>query len=306
MNFAQLLYFVEVAKTSSLNKAAKNLYITPSALSFALDSLEKELGTNLLQRTRSGSTLTASGQNFLIDALTILSMQKGWINLNNPSVVNEKISIAVVPAIYHSIWGDILYSSPLSPDYYIETLEYNTAEIHDALLAKKLSYAITGVYPLEYSMIQLLCDTLNLNLVWLFPDSLDIWINQKHPLSQKHVITLEDLKPYKVIKHFSESVFKYNYYKLFDSFEPIFIDNYLHQIQYIQQSERFSFCGHIMSHSIYIQNSSVITVPLDIGINNEAIYWCLIYPKENVSERTQTFIDTIIQMCKKYKKCLQK
>ena len=47
MTIQQLIYFREVANTLHFTKAAQRLYVTTSALSYAISSLERELGVPL-------------------------------------------------------------------------------------------------------------------------------------------------------------------------------------------------------------------------------------------------------------------
>ena len=54
MHTDQNTYLIEVRNTGSINSAAQNLFITPSALSMSLQKLEKELGLELLTRTQKG------------------------------------------------------------------------------------------------------------------------------------------------------------------------------------------------------------------------------------------------------------
>ena len=50
-----------VCREHSINRAARQLYITPQGLSKALKTLEQELGARLLNRSSSGISLTDSG-----------------------------------------------------------------------------------------------------------------------------------------------------------------------------------------------------------------------------------------------------
>lgn len=61
----QLNYFVEVAKSGSINHAAQRLFATQQTVNAALKRLEKELGYTLLVRSASGVTLTEHGEIFL-------------------------------------------------------------------------------------------------------------------------------------------------------------------------------------------------------------------------------------------------
>lgn len=62
MTVQQLQYVLEVNKTGSITKAAKNLFITPSSISAAIASLEKELGYPIFNRSWQGAELTPKGR----------------------------------------------------------------------------------------------------------------------------------------------------------------------------------------------------------------------------------------------------
>ena len=65
MTLNQLYYFQTVARTENYRAAAEELYISQPSLSRSIDSLEKELGVTLFDRTGRGITLTKSGRLFL-------------------------------------------------------------------------------------------------------------------------------------------------------------------------------------------------------------------------------------------------
>lgn len=57
--------FKTVADHGSFRKAADILGLTPSAISHAISSMENELGFSVLNRSKSGVTLTNYGENLL-------------------------------------------------------------------------------------------------------------------------------------------------------------------------------------------------------------------------------------------------
>lgn len=72
MRTEQIIYLREIHNTSSLIMASKNLHISVQALSSSMNNLEKEIGVTLLNRSRHGSVLTASGLKLLADGQTFL------------------------------------------------------------------------------------------------------------------------------------------------------------------------------------------------------------------------------------------
>jgi DNA-binding transcriptional LysR family regulator len=57
--------FIKIIETGSFTKAAEELGYTQSAISQMVHSLEKELSTTLILRSRKGITLTPDGEEFL-------------------------------------------------------------------------------------------------------------------------------------------------------------------------------------------------------------------------------------------------
>lgn len=55
MKFEHLKYFVEIAHCSSINNAAKNLFVSQPTLTSAIKSLEKDLGFQLRKRSHQST-----------------------------------------------------------------------------------------------------------------------------------------------------------------------------------------------------------------------------------------------------------
>lgn len=62
LNIKHLEYFLTVAQAGSINKAAQALYISQPYLGKLITDLENDLGTVLMQRTRSGIILTPAAK----------------------------------------------------------------------------------------------------------------------------------------------------------------------------------------------------------------------------------------------------
>lgn len=65
MTLIQYEIFSRVAELNSFTQAAEQLGLTPSAVSHAVNSLEKDFGFLLISRNRSGIRLTAEGEQLL-------------------------------------------------------------------------------------------------------------------------------------------------------------------------------------------------------------------------------------------------
>jgi len=110
MDLRQLRYFVGAVQAGSLSRAADQLHVAQSALSHHLASLEAELDTQLVTRSRKGIALTEAGSALYRHAETILrqlesAKQAVKTALNIPS---GRVSIGVPHTIGPILCYDLL------------------------------------------------------------------------------------------------------------------------------------------------------------------------------------------------------
>ncbi|WP_307893182.1 LysR family transcriptional regulator [Bacillus swezeyi] len=127
----------KVAEVKSFTKAADFLGLTQSAVSHAITSLETEFGFLLVNRNRSGITLTNEGEQLLLpirkvlhyyeevqqEAASIVGLTKGLIKVG----VFKSVSISWLPEI-------IKFMQSKYPDIRIELIEGDYYEIEQWLL----------------------------------------------------------------------------------------------------------------------------------------------------------------------------
>ena len=73
MNTEHLVYILEAYKCGSVNKAARNCYISQSHLSTIIKNVEQEIGYPLFHRTANGITATPEGLIFMSHAEKIVT-----------------------------------------------------------------------------------------------------------------------------------------------------------------------------------------------------------------------------------------
>ncbi|KZN35177.1 LysR family transcriptional regulator [Pseudoalteromonas luteoviolacea] len=93
--------FVEVSKTRHFGRAAENLYITQSAVSFRIRQLEQHLGVSLFTRQRNNIQLTAPGERLLPHAQMLLTgMQRARLDVALANNMRQQLSLAGTPNIW--------------------------------------------------------------------------------------------------------------------------------------------------------------------------------------------------------------
>ncbi|MFE6489975.1 LysR family transcriptional regulator, partial [Streptomyces sp. NPDC057757] len=72
MRTEQLEYIAAVTRLGSLRRAAEELHLSQPALSETVRNLERELGVDLLERKRTGATMSAEGRDLLPHIINVL------------------------------------------------------------------------------------------------------------------------------------------------------------------------------------------------------------------------------------------
>ncbi|KAF7768808.1 hypothetical protein PCIT_a3309 [Pseudoalteromonas citrea] len=95
MDIELLKTFVEVVKTRHFGRAAENLYVTQSAVSFRIRQLEQSLGVDLFIRQRNNIQLTAPGERLLPHAKMILTgMQRAKVDVALANSTHKQLTLA--------------------------------------------------------------------------------------------------------------------------------------------------------------------------------------------------------------------
>jgi DNA-binding transcriptional LysR family regulator len=110
----QLDTFIRVADAGSFNKAAENIYITPSAVIKQINLLENELGLQLFERTHRGLSLTEAGKSLYQDAKYIIQYcDESIIRAQNAMQKKESIirigtSLMTPPQFLVELWPKMM------------------------------------------------------------------------------------------------------------------------------------------------------------------------------------------------------
>ena len=147
MDFKQLSYLIDIAKTSSINTTAKRLFISQSTISESIKRLEWELNAKLLHRSHTGVDLSADGKFLLSQALPIMEHYQQVLNYFNQkkTAPHDVLSIGAAGLITKTVLPDLIFQIQQDyPDVVMFTREMMVDEIFDALLQDKLTFGLFG------------------------------------------------------------------------------------------------------------------------------------------------------------------
>lgn len=115
MDMRQIMYVIELSKNGSLNQTAQKMFLSKPNLSYAIKSLESELGFDIFDRTTSGMRLTNSGKQFVDYARPVYQqfqyLQNVCSNMasaNSPVLSVSTVSLKFVGNIFTEIYKENL------------------------------------------------------------------------------------------------------------------------------------------------------------------------------------------------------
>lgn len=136
-----------LSQSLSFTETAKHFYITQSALSRHIASLESELGVKLFIRSKNGVHLTKAGRVFVADILKIIAdYEQALRNLNTfKQGFNSVIKLGYLFGATSSFLADAIASfSDKYPTVFVSASSLEINEIISALDQNKITIAITS------------------------------------------------------------------------------------------------------------------------------------------------------------------
>ena len=193
MDIPNLNAFVAVADSGSFSEASEHLYLTQPAISKRVSALEAELDAQLFDRIGRKVTLTEAGTALLSRARNILQQvddsKRAIQNLSGH--IAGKLSIGTSHHIgLHRLPPVLRAFTSAYPEVELDLHFMDSEEACHAIEHGELELAIVTL-PLEPAKV------LQTYEVW--PDPLDIVVNQSHPLALLNKITTKQLAKYSAI-----------------------------------------------------------------------------------------------------------
>ena len=144
----QLRYFIALEKHSHFGKAAETCFVSQSAFSVAIRELESTLGVQLVDRTNKRVTITAVGQEIVVQARLVLRDIEALMELaqvNNEPLCG-KLKLGVIPTISPFLLPKILPQLRLHfPDLQLFLQEDTTLRVYEKLMSGELDLILIAL-----------------------------------------------------------------------------------------------------------------------------------------------------------------
>lgn len=197
MTLNQLKYIVELSKDSSINEAAKKLFISQPSLTASLKSLEQEVGFEIFSRTKSGISLTVKGREFLGYAKSVIEQ---YDILDAKYISHKNIKRTFHVSMQHCTFAVNAFVSVID-QYGMEEYEFEIHETktHEVIENVKNQISEIGVLYLNaynQAVLQKIFRESGLVFTPLFECGIYAYMSKNNPLAGKSSVTMEELNDY--------------------------------------------------------------------------------------------------------------
>jgi DNA-binding transcriptional LysR family regulator len=193
LSIRQLQFFVAVAEAGQISAAARDLYVSQSAVTMAVQEIERTLRQPLFTRTSRGVTLTPTGTEFLPRARRILQLvEEATLVSATDAQLRGRLRIGVTYTVMaYFLPHHIQRLSILFPNLEIDWQELGRPETEAALVRGDLDFGLLLTSNLRHPEVAHETFVHSKRRLWLAPG---------HPLGDVTDAGLKDVATYPYVQ----------------------------------------------------------------------------------------------------------
>jgi len=203
MTIQQCKYILAIARSGSMNEAAKSLLVSQASLSSAVRELEDEFNIRIFDRSNKGVRITKDGSEFIRYARQLLAQYEVITDRYQGEDKKSIRNFAVTSQHYDFVAeAFVVFMKKFRVDFNLSLKEARTFEVIDDVTNLRsdvgiLAYlkAPTGGYMERYLKRN------GLDYHQLFETSPHVFLGKHHPLADRDQLTLEELAEYPYITY---------------------------------------------------------------------------------------------------------
>lgn len=195
LDFKRLQCFDAVYRHRNFTRASEELYVSQSAISIAIKTLEQELGVKLVVRTPQDVSFTHEGERFILYCRRILreceNAEKEMADLSKTK--NSTLHLGISPVL-----GIRLQRFLHSPDFYAR---FPSASVYleEASMNIQIEKIRQGLLDLSYNGLPKQADASGLELIPVTTAQIYVIMQPNHPFANYHTIPVSALDGMDVI-----------------------------------------------------------------------------------------------------------
>lgn len=225
MTLTQLKYVIAVTQETSMNEAAKKLFISQPSLSAAIRELEEELGIQLFRRTNKGVFITPEGNEFVGYARQVveqyLLLESRYMNQAN---IKKKFAVSTQHYTFAVKAFVEMVKQFGMEEYEFAIRETKTYEVIEDVKNYKSEIGVLYLNEFNRKILHKLFTEYGLEFHPILDCHIYVYMWKGHPLAKRKELALEELEPYPCLAfeqgsnnsfYFAEEVLStYDYKKL--------------------------------------------------------------------------------------------
>lgn len=197
MTLIQLQYVITIAQESSINKAAKKLFLSQPSLSAAVKDLEAELGISLFIRTNRGISITPDGKEFIGYAHQVLEQ---YAFIQNRYINNKKIKKKFSVSTQHYTFAVNAFVTLVrqfgTDEYEFALHETKTFDVIENVRAFRSEIGILSLNRENHIILSQMLHEKGLTYHEILSCGIYVYLWKGHPLANQEEITIEQLEDY--------------------------------------------------------------------------------------------------------------
>ena len=197
MTITQLRYAITVAKSNSMNEAARALFISQPSLSNAIKELEEETGIIIFRRNNRGIVLTAEGKEFIGYARQVVEQYELMENKYvSKKASKKKFSVSMQHYTFAvSAFVELVKRYGMD-EYEFAVYETKTYDVIQNVRNFQSEIGILYLNSFNEKVMNKLFKEYDLEFHEIVKCPVYVYLWKGHPLASKQEISLEELQNY--------------------------------------------------------------------------------------------------------------
>ena len=212
MTLLQMTYILEVERCGSMNRAARNLFVSQSALSAAIAEVERELGITAFRRSNRGIDLTQEGRELIAQIAPLVEGSRQLTRYYSQRRAEDRVTLSVASQRYpFCAMAFVEYLHLLEePHIQVSFKEMEMAAVIDEVARRQSALGILFLSDATEHFITRLLREKGLTFHPLAAIRPRVFLRKGHPLASERSVTLEQLYGYPYVV-FTQSDSNYHY-----------------------------------------------------------------------------------------------
>ncbi len=300
MTIQQCIYALEIARTGSFSRAAKQLFIAQSSLSSSIKALETELNITIFERSKNGIFLTAEGAEFVRYAEQIAEQNDFIMNRYSAPADRKKLYVSTQ---HYDFVADIFCR--LLRETSDENFDFSIREIqtYEVIREVETAYSDIGIIAIKDSDFDIMNRYLSkkgLSFTQFLKVPPHIFVRRGHPLESIECLSYEALRTYPYVSYEQGS---HN-----SSFFTEELADGLTASKHVKISDRATLMNVLLTTDCYTVGTGIIPSALNGGkivslpFTSDSFYRIgyILRSDRNISELTKNLIELLAEFAVKY------